>query len=246
MRRETRSGVDGFTLIEALAAVAMTGFILIALGTITGQWLPQWRFGFGRVQRLEMLEVGLRRIIADLDAAEYITANNQTRAELFVGDATSVTLARVAAGPGTAPRLELVRLAPGRDARGQALIRTRAPFAPLGPDGQIGDQVRFADPVALVRAPFTVSFAYAGTDGIWRDAWRDSVELPTAIRVQARDAKSGATLAASTATHPPVDAPAECIGHTSIRECLSGIQSAPVPTPDASDPAQAPPDKSQE
>jgi general secretion pathway protein J len=229
-------GADGFTLVEALAAVAMTGFILISLATVTGQWLPQWRFGFGRAQRLEVLDVGLRRIVADLEAAEFITANNQTRAALFIGDATSVTLVRVAASPGVAPRLELVRLAPDRDARGEALIRTRAAFAPLVAERSLADQVRFSDPVALARAPFYVSFAYAGPDRVWHDAWRDSVTLPAAVRVQARDRATGAVLVASTATRPLVDAPAACIGHESMRECLSGLAGSAPTAPDTAPP----------
>jgi general secretion pathway protein J len=240
-----RSGVEGFTLVEALAAVAMTGFILIALSTVTGQWLPQWRFAFGRTQRLEMLEVGLRRIVADLDAAELITANDQTRTALFVGDARSVMLARVAASPGVAPRLELVRLAPDRDARGVALIRSHAPFAPLSPQRPIADQIRFSDPVALVRAPFSVSFAYAGPDRVWRDDWSNSLTLPSSIRVQARDEKTGATLVASTATHPPVDVPAACIGHKSIRDCLAGLDGQPA-LPASSDSPSSASNKSQD
>jgi hypothetical protein len=65
-------------------------------------------------------------------------------------------------------RLEIVRIAEIEDGRGFAIVLARRPFAPspagIAPAG-------FEDPVVLVRAPFRVSFAYAGADRTWRDAW---------------------------------------------------------------------------
>ncbi|MBV8662981.1 MAG: prepilin-type N-terminal cleavage/methylation domain-containing protein, partial [Hyphomicrobiales bacterium] len=36
---------DGFSLIEALASVAVMAVILGALGLISGQWIPSWSRG---------------------------------------------------------------------------------------------------------------------------------------------------------------------------------------------------------
>ena len=41
-------GECGFTLIETLAALALTGLVLSALATLTAQWLPNWNRGFAR------------------------------------------------------------------------------------------------------------------------------------------------------------------------------------------------------
>ena len=191
LRRGARGpGTSGFTLFEALVSVALMGFIALSLGEVTGQWLPSWHRGFGHVQQLELLDVGLQRIVEDLEAAEFVTPDSQSKYQLFVGDAAAVTLVRAAVGPDAPPQLEFVRLAEASDARGVAMVRSRAPFIP----GQLTSQAGFADPVALVRAPFRISFAFAGADRVWKDTWRDSPILPTAVRVRVCDAASGRIL----------------------------------------------------
>ena len=103
--------IAGFTLVEALLATALMGAILAAIATVTAQWLPNWNRGFVRVQRTETLAVGLERIVADLAAAEFITAGATIRQPVFDGTELSVTFLRTAIGPNTRPGLELVRIA---------------------------------------------------------------------------------------------------------------------------------------
>ena len=61
-QRLDRTPMAGFTLIEALVATALMGFILAALATITAQWLPNWNHGIVRVQRNEQVALGLERL----------------------------------------------------------------------------------------------------------------------------------------------------------------------------------------
>ena len=49
-----RSRALGFSLVETLVALALTGMLLSALATVTGQWLPSWRHGFQGMQRFEV------------------------------------------------------------------------------------------------------------------------------------------------------------------------------------------------
>jgi general secretion pathway protein J len=230
--------VAGFTLFEALVSMALMGLIVASLSAVTGQWLPNWHRGFSRAQRLQSLDVGLQRVVDDLEAAEFVTANSQSKFPLFIGDAGSVTLVRAAIGPDAAPHLEVVHLGETSDDRGFALVRSRTPFVPLLPNSPPTSQMRFADPVALVRAPFRVSFAFAGADRAWRDAWRDSAVLPAAVRIQVRDAANGQILAVSSVAVLHVDVPAECVGKKSIQQCLVGVsepsptQAAPTTTPE--------------
>lgn len=226
-------GAAGFTLIEALASVALMSFILLLLGVVTGQWLPNWHRGFGRLQTLEMLGVGLRRVVADLEAAEWITANSQSKFPLFIGDAASVTFVRTAIGPDATPHLEFVNLAEIADERGFALVRSRARFTPLAQDTPLAAQLRLVDPVVLVRAPFRISFAFAGADRAWRDTWRNDAVLPTTVRIQVRDAATAQILSVSTATLLHVDLPAECLGQNSVQQCLLGISAPAPPQPDS-------------
>jgi general secretion pathway protein J len=41
--------------------------------------------------------------------------------------------------------------------------------------------------VLLLRAPYRLSFAYAGEDQEWQSSWRDSDKLPAKIKLTVRD-----------------------------------------------------------
>lgn len=209
MKRQTRIASAGFTLIETLIATAMMVAILAALATVTAQWLPNWNRGLARVQQSDQLALGLERIISDIAAAQYVPPNGRTKLPLFEGNELFVTFVRTALGPNTLPGLEVVRLAEMNDGSGLAMVRLRSRFAPL-PDETPASQLRLGDPVVLLRAPFRVTFAYAGEDRLWRNTWTDNVRLPRAVRIAVRDAISQQTLAVSTATPIRVALPAEC------------------------------------
>ncbi|MGV7214006.1 hypothetical protein [Bradyrhizobium sp. UFLA05-112] len=196
----------GFTLLEVLLATLLMTVILAALATVTAQWLPNWNRGIARVQRAERVATGLDRIVADLSVAELLPMNADSRTPLFEGSELAVTFVRTALGPNVRPGLENVRLIEKADAQGLALVRERAPFAPMPPDGQI----RFVDQVVLLRAPFRVSFSYSGPDQVWQPTWRDQPQLPERIRVTVRDSSTGQVLAVSGAVMPHITTPAEC------------------------------------
>jgi general secretion pathway protein J len=210
VHRRRRSNVAGFTLLEALVATTLMGVILAALGSITAQWLPSWNRGFLRVQRSELFSVALNRLAADLSASEFVTPNRATMLPLFVGTTSSVTLVRSAVGPNTEPGLEVVRIAEGTDRQGIALLRTRTPFAPFGLGDISANQLKFTDPVVLLRAPFRVSFSYSNGEGSWVDTWQNASELPAAVRFLVRDTTTGRTLAISSAAIVHVALPSNC------------------------------------
>jgi general secretion pathway protein J len=225
-RRRRLARIRGFTLVEALLATALMGAILAAIGTVTAQWLPNWNRGFERVQRIELLAAGVERIVADLAAAEFVTAGANIRQPVFDGTELSVTFLRTALGPNTRPGLELIQIRETAGERGLTTVRTRAPFFPIGRDG-FEVQSRPADPVVLVRAPYRITFSYAGQDRVWRNVWRGQGELPRAVRVQLRDAATDRTLSVSTATLVHADMPAECVLAEVIADCLAGRAAAP-------------------
>jgi general secretion pathway protein J len=221
-RRCNRSSA-GFSLIEALVAMALMGMILAALATVIAQWLPNWNRGLVQLQRNEQIALGVERMIADLAAAEFIPASRDTLRPLFDGAMRSVTFVRIGAGPAAGPGLEIVRLAEVSDGREPMLLRTRAVFAPVSPGSLRRNEPNFSDPVVLLRGPYRLSFSYAGKDRIWRDTWRQQFELPRAIKLSLRDAATQKTLFVSTATTVHAEGSVECIAATSFAECL-GIQ----------------------
>jgi general secretion pathway protein J len=215
-----RHAEAGFTLFEMLIALVLTVGILGALATITAQWLPNWDRGMARVQRTEVFALGLERLVADLSAAEFMTANRQSKQPLFDGDELAVRFVRTAIGPNTRPGLEVVRISTISDDRGVALVRARTPFAPLPESGKLRDLASFSDPVVLMRAPYRATFSYAGPDHAWRQTWHDAIHLPVAIRVLVRDGATQRTLAVSTAALLHVNAQAECANAKVIKDCL--------------------------
>jgi general secretion pathway protein J len=195
----------GFSLIEAMAAVALTATIVMGLSSMTGQWLPNWRRGLVDLQRADLLGLGLERLVEDISAAEYVTPWGGAPTPLFEGDSSTAIFVRSAIGPNSYPHLEVIRLAEINDDRGLALTRMRAPFTPTVP-AVPAQPFAFGDSVALVRAPFRVSFAYAGPDRVWVESWKSQKRLPDAVRITVRDTIGNQVLAASTAVRIKVSA----------------------------------------
>jgi general secretion pathway protein J len=205
---KNHAGEAGFTLIETLVALALTGLVLSALANITAQWLPNWNRGMDRIQSSESIGLALQRICADLAAAEYVPANREQRQPLFDGSELSVTFVRTALGPNARPGLDVVRIGEITDQRDLVTVRSRAPFAPLQPAASLSEQLQFGDPVVLMRAPFRLSFSYAGRDRIWKSNWHDPDKLPAAIMLTVRDAATERVLSVSTVTSIHAEAPA--------------------------------------
>jgi general secretion pathway protein J len=184
--------------------------VLSALASITAQWLPNWNRGVGRLARGEAVGIALQRIADDLAAAEYVTANRESRRPLFAGTELSVTFVRTALGPNTGPGLDVVRLGETTDRREFVTVRSRTRFAPLPGGSSLSEQLHFADPVVLLRAPFRLSFAYAGADREWKGTWRDADKLPAMIRLTVRDAASQRVLSVSTVVSIHAQSPSDC------------------------------------
>ena len=144
--RTQREKCSGFTLIEALIAVALMGVILAALTSITSQWLPSWNRGIARAQRSELVRIALDRLIADLGVSEFITPNRDTKTPLFDGTEFSVTFVRTAIGPNARPGLEIVRIAAIPNKGAPVLVRATKPFAPLGSNTTLPSQFGLCQP----------------------------------------------------------------------------------------------------
>ena len=207
MARRKRESVAGFTLIETLVALALTGLVLSALATLTARWFPTWNRGIDRIQHSELIGIAMQRIAADLAAAEYVPANRESKKPLFQGSALSVTFVRTSLGPNATVGLDVVRIGEATDQGHLVTLRSRAAFAPLPRGVSASEQFHLSSPVVLLRPPLRLSFAYAGPDQVFRDDWLDADKLPAAIMLTVRNS-SGNVLSASTVTPVHIDAPA--------------------------------------
>ena len=197
---------DGFSLIEALASVAVMAAILGALGVIAGQSIPSWSHGLADAQRADLTGLAVERMAADIAGALYVSPGGDSKTPFFDGSPSSVTFVRSAYGPGARSELEIVRISARRDGNGVALVREQAPFIPMSPGADAG-AIALKDPVVLTRGSVQVSFAYSGGGLAWAPTWRGADKLPTAMRITLRDTTTNRVLAASTAFGLHVTAP---------------------------------------
>ena len=211
-----RNHQRGFTMIEVLVAASLMVVILISLATIAAQWMPNWNRGMAKVQQSSQLSVGIDRIAADLAAAEAVMVG-RANAPIFDGAPLSVTLVR-SAGANMPPGKEYVRLIERADRQGLALVREHAPFTAV----ETGDLIRWRDPVVLVRAPYRVSFSFAGAIMEFQKEWKDAPELPRAIRIDVRDATSDRSLPVSTTVAVRATMKPDCVRAKSISDCVAG------------------------
>jgi general secretion pathway protein J len=226
IRRECEAG---FTLVEAIVALALMGLVLWALASITAEWLPNWNRGIDRVQRDEAISVALQRIAADLAAAEYVPANRDSRRPLFDGSELSITFVRTAIGPNAGTGLDVVHLGESLDRGEFVSVRSRTRFAPLPVGSSLSEQLHFRDPVVLLRAPFRLSFAYAGPDRVWRSTWRESEQLPAMVKLTIRDAASQRVLSVSTVAPVHAQVPSDCTRPDGNCNDKTDQTSAPTP-----------------
>jgi general secretion pathway protein J len=209
MPADRRAKEGGFTLIESLVALALMGLVLSALANLTAQWLPNWNRGLDRIQRSEMIGITLQRIADDLAAAQYVPAGGSDSQPLFAGSEQSVTFVRTAIGPNAGIGLDVVHLSETTDPGGLVTVRSRMPFHPLPPEAA-SDQLHFGEPVLLLRAPYRLSFAYAGEDQQWQSSWRDSEKLPAKVRLTVRDASNARAISTVASIHVQSSAQGDC------------------------------------
>jgi len=210
VRARQQANESGFTLIETLVALALMGLVLSALANLTAQWLPNWNRGLDRIQRSELIGIALQRIADDLAAAESVpVSRGEKQKPLFSGSEQSVTFVRTAVGPNAGLGLDVVHLGETTDQGGLETVRSRTFFRPLPPESSLSNQFHFGEPVVLLRAPYRLSFAYAGEDHAWKSSWLDSDRLPAKIRLTVRDASSERVLTISTVTTMHVQSSAQ-------------------------------------
>jgi general secretion pathway protein J len=216
VHRSHATGCAGFTLVEMLVAMLLMAMIIGALTTVTAQWLPGWGYGFSRLQRTELMSIGLDRIARDLADTAFVTADRKSKTPFFDGAALSVVLVRPAISPNARGGLEVVRISESADQQGNFVLRTTARFAP----GEISaGQINFGNPVVLMRSPYRLSFAYAGKDRVWKSGWHDEKALPSAVRLTVRDAATDRALPASTVVDIHAEISAACVQGASEGGC---------------------------
>ena len=224
----SRSSERGFTIIEALVALAIGGFVIAIIASITGHWLKTWRAGLPALERAETLTTALDRIAGDLAAAKFVPAGPDGLGMLFSGGPAAVTLVRHTLPVEAPAGLEIVRLAPQSGRDDVTLARSRASI----PFGTFPTRPIDPSPVALLRAPYGMRFSYADRDQRWQTDWTSDKRLPRFVRVEVVDRRTGRAVLAPIVVGVHADSPVRCataLTSGTLCDAAMGLDTGPPP-----------------
>ena len=239
---------QGFTLLEVLAALAITAVIIVATVALIRNVAFYFDRGTRGVTQAEGLMLAVDRLAGDFASARFIllTAETGAAAAAFLGkpasDQEPAKVAFVAAaGVGSQPlQEELINLTVERDGDVARLVRRRARWP--GPPARFED-LQPQDAVVLIEGKVDMAFVfgYLAPDGAlrWTESWIAQPALPRFVRLLLRDTASGADLLPETDFVVRSDAPFACGWPDAVPSCL--LSAAPPQTRSAqSDSGSAP------
>jgi len=239
-------GRDGFTLVEALAALAITSAIMIASAALIRNVATFFDRGTRGASEAERLMLAVGRLAGDFASARFVPRRSEEGAAIaFAAEAASAErparIVFVGAG-GIAPLSrddELVSLTVEQDGDVRRLVRRRAAWP--GPRARFED-VTPQDPVVLIEGKVDMSFVFGRLtpDGglAWYGTWAGESVLPRYVRLILRDRVSGADLLGEAAFMVRADAPASCGRSEADPACLSDAPSVRVDTPEPRGPTR--------
>jgi prepilin-type N-terminal cleavage/methylation domain-containing protein len=237
----TRGGCDGFTLIEALAALAIASVIIMASAALVHNVALFFDRGTRGVSDAERLMLAVGRLAGDFGSARFVWRRTDDgsaaafAAEQAGGERPAGVMfvgAGRAAWGGRADD-ELISLRIEEDGEIRRLVRRRAAWP--------GSRVRFEDvslqdPVVLIEGRLDISFVFGRLtpDGAlaWYASWVGERALPRYVRLILRDRATGADLLGEADFMIHAEAPAACGRADAAVGCLTA---APPVQADASD-----------
>lgn len=220
---------DGFTLIEVLAALAISSVIIAATVTLIHMVAGNFDRGTRGVDAADGLMLAVQRLASDFSAARYTVWTTQTgfalafkaeRADgekpariIFVGERRSES---------ELPADEVVSLTIEQTDETTRLVRRRAAWT--GPDTLI-DHMSPQDAVVLLEGDLDISFLFGqlapGRGLVWSTAWIGETTLPRFVRLVLRDRATGANPIGEADFIVRADAPLACGRSDAGTDCLS-------------------------
>lgn len=188
---------SGFTLVETLAALAITAVIFVAMAGLVRDMVWGFDRGTRTITTADRLVLAVERLAGDFAAARFVpSATDAGSGVAFTssggsgaGRLTFVSGAGIAAGP-RGEEIVSLSIEPAGDLT--RLVRRRAPWR--GPSGRFGD-VAPQDPVVLIEGNYDMAFSFgkAGPDGrlTWTSNWSDQNSIPQSVRLVIRDRNNG-------------------------------------------------------
>ena len=229
--RRARDRQCGFTLIEALAALAISSVIIAGTVTLIHSVARNFDRGTRGVDAADGLMLAVERLASDFASARFVawtTANGPALA--FTGEpAAADKPARIVFVGGRDTRHgshsdEVVTLSIERSGDITRLVRRRAAWS--GADMPV-DHLSPQDPVVLIEGNLDISFVFGrpvpGGGLVWSMAWTDATTPPRFVRLVLRDRATGADPVGEADFVVRADAPPACGRPDAGPDCLSRV-----------------------
>ncbi len=224
MRRGDCDPAGGFALVEAIAVLAISALVLVALLIATDLVSRNAAAAARRANDLETLTTGLAALRRDLEGTLHVQASGAAAALIFFGEPDALGIAVESDRSGRDNGQSLLHIETRyKDGQG-ALIRSSAPLLPET-GGFTG--VTFGDSALLALGPWRYRFSYAGPSAgrfTWRVDWPESGILPVAVRLEVLDGEGERVIPALT-VRLPVDT-SGCAGQ-SPKDCGNEEEAEP-------------------
>jgi len=229
---------DGFTLIEVLAALAISSVIIAATASLIHMVAGNFDRGTRGVDAADGLMLALQRLAMDFGSARYVVWKTETgpalafKAEQADGERPArITFVTRRSGEPGLHTDEVVSLTIEQTDEATRLVRSRAAWT--GPDTPI-DHTSPQDPVVLLEGNLDISFVFGrvstGRGLLWSAAWIGETTLPRFVRLVLRDRATGANPLGEADFIVRADAPLACGRSDAGTDCLShGLPAARRP-----------------
>jgi hypothetical protein len=229
-RGGARVGCEGFTLVEALAALAIASVIIIASTALIHNVALFFDRGTRGVTDAERLMLAVERLAGDFSSARFVSRRTDDgAAAAFAAEQGSserpASIIFVGAGrDGSGPRTEddVISLMVEEDGEIRRLVRRRATWP--GPRTRFED-VMLQDPVVLIEGKLDISFVFGrvtpGGALAWYASWAGEWVPPRYVRLILRDRATGADLLGEADFVVRANAPAACGRADAAIGCLS-------------------------
>jgi general secretion pathway protein J len=219
---------DGFTLIEVLAALAISSVIIAATATLIQMIAGNFDRGTRGVDAADSLMLAVQRLASDFSAARYTVWTTQTgfalafKAEQPDGEKPARIVFVSERESDELPADEVVSLTIEQTDETTRLVRRRAAWT--GPDMLI-DHMSPQDAVVLLEGNLDIYFLFGrlapGRALVWSTAWIGETTLPRFVRLVLRDRATGANPIGEADFIVRADAPLACGRFDAGTDCLS-------------------------
>jgi prepilin-type N-terminal cleavage/methylation domain-containing protein len=221
----------GFTLIEVLAALAISSVIIVTTVTLIHTVAVNFDRGTRGVDAADSLMFALERLASDFSSARYVVWMSEKgpalafQSEQANGEKPARIVFVSGGNTGFGPASdEIVSLTVEQSDDVTRLVRRRATWT--GPEMRV-EQISPQDAVVLIEGDLDISFAFGhlALDNalVWSTTWIGKTTLPRFVRLILRDRATGADPVGEADFIVRADAPLACGRPDAGTDCLSHL-----------------------